>query len=64
MNKEPINYIDWLELGRVIIPCLKGTPKVKKYTDPDFKIEKDIGNTDRDWETNVFSRTGRDQRDQ
>ena len=49
MNKEPINYIDWLELGRVIIPCLKGTPKVKKYTDPDFKIEKDIWK--RDYET-------------
>ena len=46
MNKGPINYIDWLELGRVIIPCLKGTPKVKKYTDPDFKIEKDIWNRD------------------
>ena len=46
MNKEPINYIDWLELGRVIIPCLKGTPKVKKYTDPNFKIEKDIWNRD------------------
>ena len=46
MNKEPINYIDWLELGRVIIPCLKGIPKVKKYTDPDFKIEKDIWNRD------------------
>ena len=46
MNKGPISYIDWLELGRVIIPCLKGTPKVKKYTDPDFKIEKDIWNRD------------------
>ena len=46
MNKEPINYIDWLDLGRVIIPCLKGTPKVKKYTEPDFKIEKDIWNRD------------------
>jgi len=46
MNKEPISYVDWLELGRVIIPCLKGTPKVKKYTDPDFKIEKDIWNRD------------------
>ena len=46
MNKGPINYIDWLEMGRVIIPCLKGTPKVKKYTDPDFKIEKDIWNRD------------------
>ena len=46
MNKEPISYVDWLDLGRVIIPCLKGTPKVKKYTDPDFKIEKDIWNRD------------------
>ena len=46
MNNGPISYIDWLELGRVIIPCLKGTPKVKKYTDPDFKIEKDIWNRD------------------
>ena len=49
MNKEPISYIDWLEYGRVIIPCLKGTPRVKKYTDPDFKIEKDIWK--RDYET-------------
>ena len=46
MNKEPISYVDWLDLGRVIIPCLKGTPKVKKYTEPDFKIEKDIWNRD------------------
>ena len=46
MNKEPISCIDWLDLGRVIIPCLKGIPKVKKYTDPDFKIEKDIWNRD------------------
>ena len=49
MNKEPVSYIDWLEYGRVIIPCLKGTPRVKKYTDPDFKIEKDIWK--RDYET-------------
>lgn len=46
MNKEPINYIDWLDLKRVIIPCLKGIPKVKKYTDEDFKIEKDIWKRD------------------
>ena len=49
MNNGPISYIDWLEYGRIIIPCLKGTPKVKKYTDPDFKIEKDIWK--RDYET-------------
>ena len=46
MNKGPVNYIDWLDLNRVIIPCLKGIPKVKKYTDPDFKIEKDIWSRD------------------
>jgi hypothetical protein len=46
MNKGPINYRDWLDLGRVIIPCYKGKPKVKKYTDEDFKIEKDIWNRD------------------
>tara|TARA_R110002020_G_scaffold143285_1_gene315514 strand:+ start:401 stop:1852 length:1452 start_codon:yes stop_codon:yes gene_type:complete len=46
MNKEPIDYKDWLDLGRVIIPCLKGIPKVKKYTEKDFKIEKDIWSRD------------------
>ena len=49
MNKEPINYIDWLDLGKIIIPCLKGIPKAKKYTQEDFKIEKDIWK--RDYET-------------
>ena len=27
MNKEPITYEDWLNLGKVIIPCYKGVPK-------------------------------------
>ena len=36
-------------MGRVVIPCLKGIPKVKKYTDENFKIEKDIWK--RDYET-------------
>ena len=49
MNKEPIDYIDWLDLGKIIIPCLKGIPKAKKYTQEDFKIEKDIWK--RDYET-------------
>tara|TARA_R110002020_G_scaffold2109_1_gene9588 strand:+ start:312 stop:1766 length:1455 start_codon:yes stop_codon:yes gene_type:complete len=49
MNKEPIDYIDWLDLGRVIIPCLKGKPKAKGYTEENFKIEKDIWK--RDYET-------------
>ena len=41
MNKGPINYRDWLDLGRVIIPCYKGIPKkgIIKYTDENFKIQ-------------------------
>jgi len=48
MNKEPINYIDWLDLGRIIIPCYKGIPKkgITGYTDENFKIEKDIWSRD------------------
>ena len=46
MNKEPIDYRDWLDLGKVIIPCYKGKPKVPKYTEENFKIEKDIWNRD------------------
>lgn len=49
MNKEPITYENWLDLGKVIIPCYKGIPKVPKYTDENFKIEKDIWK--RDYET-------------
>jgi hypothetical protein len=48
MNKEPITYEDWLNLGKVIIPCYKGVPKkgITGYTKEDFKIEKDIWNRD------------------
>ena len=48
MNKEPINYKDWLDLGRIIIPCYKGKPKkgIIKYTNENFKIEKDIWKRD------------------
>ena len=48
MNKGPINYRDWLDLGRVIIPCYKGIPKkgIIKYTNENFKIEKDIWKRD------------------
>ena len=48
MNKEPINYRDWLDLGRIIIPCYKGIPKkgIIKYTNENFKIEKDIWKRD------------------
>jgi hypothetical protein len=40
-NKGPVNYEDWLKLGKVIIPCLKGTPIVPKWSDPNFKITKE-----------------------
>jgi len=40
-NKGPVNYEDWLKLGKVIIPCLKGTPIVPKWSDPTFKITKE-----------------------
>ena len=48
MNKEPINYKDWLDLERIIIPCYKGKPKkgIIKYTNENFKIEKDIWKRD------------------
>jgi len=41
INKPPVTYEDWIDLGRVIIPCLKGTPIVPNYTDPNFKITKE-----------------------
>ena len=39
--KKPVSYEDWIDLGRVIIPCLKGTPEVKDWSSPDFKITKE-----------------------
>lgn len=41
MNTSPVSYADWIDLGRVIIPCLKGTPEVKNWASPDFKITKE-----------------------
>tara|TARA_Y100000114_G_scaffold153129_1_gene172554 strand:+ start:224 stop:1681 length:1458 start_codon:yes stop_codon:yes gene_type:complete len=40
-NKAPVTYEDWLNLNRVIIPCVKGVPRIPKYTQKDFKIEKE-----------------------
>jgi|TARA_R100001530_G_scaffold80552_2_gene56242 hypothetical protein len=40
-NKAPINYEDWIDSGRIIIPCIKGLPEVKKWSDPKFKISKE-----------------------
>ena len=46
INKAPVNYEDWLNLGRVIIPCLKGKPVVSDWSNPNFKITKE------EWRTN------------
>jgi hypothetical protein len=40
-NKAPISYEDWINLGRVIIPCVTKQAVVEKWSDPDFKITKE-----------------------
>ena len=40
-NTSPVTYEDWLNLNRVIIPCVKGVPRIPKYTQKDFKITKE-----------------------
>ena len=37
----PVSYDQWIDMGRVIIPCLKGLPIVKGWNKPDFKITKE-----------------------
>ena len=37
----PVTYEDWINLGRIIIPCLKGRPIVKGWSDPSFKVTKE-----------------------
>jgi hypothetical protein len=39
--KKPITYEDWIDLGRVIIPCDTKQAVVEKWSDPDFKITKE-----------------------
>ena len=39
--KAPSTYEDWINLKRVIIPCLKGKPEVKNWASPNFKITKE-----------------------
>ena len=41
INKAPVTYEDWLNLGRVIIPCDTKQAVVEKWSDPDFKITKE-----------------------
>jgi hypothetical protein len=41
-GEAPVNYEDWIDLGRVIIPCIKGIPmKGITWSDPSFKITKE-----------------------
>jgi hypothetical protein len=40
-NTAPVTYEQWIDLGRIIIPCMKGTPIVKDWTHPNFKITKE-----------------------
>ena len=37
----PNTYEHWIDLGRIIIPCLKGRPIVKNWQDSNFKISKE-----------------------
>jgi len=37
----PVSYAQWIDLGRIIIPCIKGLPIVKGWNKPDFKITKE-----------------------
>ena len=41
INEGPNTYEHWIDLGRIIIPCLKGRPIVKNWQDPNFKISKE-----------------------
>ena len=41
INNAPVTYKDWIDLGRVIIPCDTKQAVVEKWSDPDFKITKE-----------------------
>ena len=42
MNKTaPVTYEQWIDSGRIIIPCMKGTPIVKDWSNSNFKITKE-----------------------
>ena len=42
VNKPaPDTYEQWIDSDRIIIPCLKGTPIIKNWQDPSFKISKE-----------------------
>ena len=41
IEQAPNTYEHWIDSGRVIIPCLKGTPIVLDWSQPNFKITKE-----------------------
>ena len=41
LNKGPLTYEDWYDLGYTLVPCEGGRPTVKKWSDADFKITKE-----------------------
>ena len=41
IEQAPNTYEHWIDSGRVIIPCLKGTPIVLDWSKPNFKITKE-----------------------
>ena len=38
LNKGPLTYEDWYDLGYTLVPCEGGRPTVKKWSDANFKI--------------------------
>jgi len=40
-ERAPNSYDQWIDLGRRIIPCLKGKPEVTKWSDPNLEITKE-----------------------
>ena len=41
IEQPPTTYEHWIDSGRIIVPCLKGTPIVPDWNSPNFKITKD-----------------------
>tara|TARA_R100000306_G_C4364045_1_gene136718 strand:+ start:40 stop:1503 length:1464 start_codon:yes stop_codon:yes gene_type:complete len=39
--EQPNTYEHWIDSGRIIIPCLKGTPIVPDWSNSNFKITKE-----------------------
>ena len=41
IEQAPNTYEQWIDSGRIIIPCLKGTPIVPDWSNPNLKITKE-----------------------